>query len=496
MPSRRPISSIQTARLYDGNPKEPPGSTVLFWVFLGPPALLAVALALVAFFQPVSPPSLLPTPSSTPSSPLPSTTTSVATAHTTSSSDLQSLRLEVHRLQRQVQSNQLQCKKLEQAIASPQRKVRTVEAAIHTNQSKLALTLSELRDLRRRTQHALEKQATLQNVANGGALAEALDSLPQPAVALVVGLLGVYMILGPLSLFQGSAAFVGSTIGGLFTAGAVYFAWLNFRSAGAVHSLDEHSFVDAVCNLVDGRGVWMVYMLWFAFLCLGIWRYLNGFQCALYAVVDDVHMTKPGSGGRRFRVDMAKEQDIGQFIDQAALEEGDPYLLDNSQLRSAAAYIAFRNSQNMEDKDESRIVAYGSVVHGVDQGDGWLQVGDRYLPMVIRGVKVLILQQSEDADQNLEHWQSAGSVTMGAAQSQEAATPNQCSFEDLVREASNMNIHDRTPDQALLRAAWEASGTNVEVAVENLVQRLADQRPGSRATGSEGGRAGYAKTWN
>merc|ERR1719150_2206132 len=108
-------------------------------------------------------------------------------------------------------------------------------------------------------------------------------------------------------------------------------------------------------------------------------------------------------------------------MDEAALEVGDEYLLDNSQLQSSAAYIAYRYSKNMEDKDESRIAAYGSVVHGVDQGDGWLQVGDRYLPMVIRGVKVLILQQSEDAGQTLEHWQSTGSASMGATQTQEAA---------------------------------------------------------------------------
>jgi hypothetical protein len=237
----------------------------------------------------------------------------------------------------------------------------------------------------------------------------------------------------------------------------------------------------------------MVYLVWFAFLGLGIWRYLNGFEIALYAVVDEVHMTKAGPGGRRFRVDMAKEQNVGQSMDEAALEVGDEYLLDNSQLHSSASYIAYRFSKNMEDKDESRIAAYGSVVHGVDQGDGWLQVGNQYLPMVIRGVKVLILQKSEDASQRFEQGASA---SMLSAHADEASMSNQGSFEDLVRAASDMNIHDQTPDHAHLRSVWEASGTNLQVSIDNLVQSLADQRPGIPATGSKSGGAGYAKTWN
>lgn len=368
---------------------------------------------------------------------------------------------------------------------------------IRTNQSKLNLTESGLRDLRLRTWRALQKQARLKHELHRGPLAEALDSLPQLAVALVTGLLGAFMILGPHCVFQRSSAFVGSIVGSLFIAGTVDFASLNFRSTAAVHSLHENSFVDAICNLVGGSGLWMVYLVWFAFLGLGIWRYLNGFEIALYAVVDEVHMTKAGPGGRRFRVDMAKEQGLVQSMDEAALEVGDEYLLDNSQLQSSAAYIAYRFSKNMEDKDESRIAAYGSVVNGVDQGDGWLQVGNRYLPMVIRGVKVLIIQKLEDASQHFEHWQSARSGSMLSTQTEDAASSNQGgSFEDLVRAASDMNIHDQTPDHAHLRAVWEASGTNLQDSIENLVQSLGSGSRSGPTAGSSSGGARYAKTWN
>jgi len=33
--------------------------------------------------------------------------------------------------------------------------------------------------------------------------------------------------------------------------------------------------------------------------------------------------------------------------------------------------------------------AWGTTVAGVDQGDGWLKVGDQYLPMSINGTQVL-----------------------------------------------------------------------------------------------------------
>lgn len=394
-------------------------------------------------------------------------------------------------MQRQVQNKEVHCKELENATASSQQRLRIAEAATHTNQSKLALLEAGLRDLRRRTQRALDEQATLNDVLDGGAIAESLDNLPQWAVALVAGPLGVYMILGPHVVFQGSAACAGSIVGGLFIAGTIDFVQLNFRKVDGVHSRHEHSIVDAICNLVGGRGVWMVYVLWFAFFGLGMWRYINGFEIALYAVVDEVHMIKSGPGGRRFRV----EQDLGHSMDEeAALGVGEAYLLDNSQLQSKAAHIAYRFSKNIEDKDESRIAAYGSIVHGVDLGDGWLQVGNRYLPMAIRGVKVVILQRSEDSLQDSEHWQPAESSSAGAAQNREAATPNQSSFEDLVRLASNLNIHDQTPDHAYLRAAWESSGKDLQVAVEKLVQGLTDQRRGVPATASESSRASYAKT--
>lgn len=68
------------------------------------------------------------------------------------------------------------------------------------------------------------------------------------------------------------------------------------------------------------------------------------------------------------------------------------YLVDNSQIRSSAKGITFRRSPQLEDKDMTMLARWTSVVHGVDVGDSWVQVGDRFLPTQIGGVQVLFRQ--------------------------------------------------------------------------------------------------------
>jgi len=73
--------------------------------------------------------------------------------------------------------------------------------------------------------------------------------------------------------------------------------------------------------------------------------------------------------------------------------ERSEYLVDNSQLRTNMAGLAYRFSKRLEDTDPREVPAggppFGSTVTGVDLGDGWLKVGDRFLPMEIHGSRVL-----------------------------------------------------------------------------------------------------------
>lgn len=55
----------------------------------------------------------------------------------------------------------------------------------------------------------------------------------------------------------------------------------------------------------------------------------------------------------------------------------------------------------MFDKDGHHLATYGEIVHGSDEGDGWLRVGDRYLPMQLGGKPVLVLR--EEKSQTKQH---------------------------------------------------------------------------------------------
>ncbi|CAE7416500.1 dnaJ [Symbiodinium pilosum] len=67
------------------------------------------------------------------------------------------------------------------------------------------------------------------------------------------------------------------------------------------------------------------------------------------------------------------------------------YIVDNSDLQADAPGVAFRFSCRLEDRDDVRPVAqWGTIVTGEDKGDGWIQVGERFLPIEVGGKKVLL----------------------------------------------------------------------------------------------------------
>ncbi|CAK0853637.1 unnamed protein product [Prorocentrum cordatum] len=64
------------------------------------------------------------------------------------------------------------------------------------------------------------------------------------------------------------------------------------------------------------------------------------------------------------------------------------FLVDNSALKATTDGIAYRLSKQEEHRTNEK-AAWGTVVLGVDQGDGWLLVGSRYLPFHLKGATVL-----------------------------------------------------------------------------------------------------------
>ncbi len=64
------------------------------------------------------------------------------------------------------------------------------------------------------------------------------------------------------------------------------------------------------------------------------------------------------------------------------------YKIDNSTLNSETNGILYRSSKDLQAIADS-LAEWGSIVTGIDEGDGWLAVQDKYLPFQIRETTVL-----------------------------------------------------------------------------------------------------------
>mmetsp|Transcript_95545 Transcript_95545/g.179817 ORF Transcript_95545/g.179817 Transcript_95545/m.179817 type:complete len:1272 (+) Transcript_95545:143-3958(+) len=85
------------------------------------------------------------------------------------------------------------------------------------------------------------------------------------------------------------------------------------------------------------------------------------------------------------------------------------YRVDNSELDAKTHGMHFRLSKSEENKS-SIIVPWGTVVPGSDMGDGWLSVGQFYLPFEVNGARVLSssvpLGEAADPFETLERLQA------------------------------------------------------------------------------------------
>jgi len=73
----------------------------------------------------------------------------------------------------------------------------------------------------------------------------------------------------------------------------------------------------------------------------------------------------------------------------------EPYLVDNSLLKSTSRGIRYRHSPRLDDRDRSiKPAKFGSVVFGTLHDRLWLRVGPRFLPIWVQGVQVLIPELS------------------------------------------------------------------------------------------------------
>eukprot|EP00929_Paragymnodinium_shiwhaense_P109640 TRINITY_DN76118_c0_g1_i1.p1 TRINITY_DN76118_c0_g1~~TRINITY_DN76118_c0_g1_i1.p1 ORF type:complete len:396 (-),score=36.70 TRINITY_DN76118_c0_g1_i1:172-1359(-) len=70
-------------------------------------------------------------------------------------------------------------------------------------------------------------------------------------------------------------------------------------------------------------------------------------------------------------------------------EEQHSYVVDNSKLRSSAVGLTLRRSMDLSDKMKGNRVAWGSTIQGTPVDKDWIRVGEYFLPLRLRRVRVL-----------------------------------------------------------------------------------------------------------
>lgn len=67
------------------------------------------------------------------------------------------------------------------------------------------------------------------------------------------------------------------------------------------------------------------------------------------------------------------------------------YIVDNSSLRTSEAGLSFRRLPSLEELAKNlQLASFGSTVHGVPHVEGWIKVGDYFLPLEVMGHPVLL----------------------------------------------------------------------------------------------------------
>lgn len=147
---------------------------------------------------------------------------------------------------------------------------------------------AELRIARTAVNEERRKVAALQADLTGqvGLIVAAVDGIPgQGVLATVAGVLGMLAIVGPSSFTRGFLAIVGSTIAALFVAGCASF-YLNIARSPF--------WIDCLSNIVNSRGSFVENAFFLVFMCLGVARWVTGWECGIYETVDEVEMDDDG----------------------------------------------------------------------------------------------------------------------------------------------------------------------------------------------------------
>mmetsp|Transcript_11316 Transcript_11316/g.34980 ORF Transcript_11316/g.34980 Transcript_11316/m.34980 type:complete len:326 (+) Transcript_11316:102-1079(+) len=80
---------------------------------------------------------------------------------------------------------------------------------------------------------------------------------------------------------------------------------------------------------------------------------------------------------------------VEELEEEPAVHQLKQWLVDNSQLQHRGPGVKYRLSKERTNTG-LKYAAWGETLQGVDSGDGWVQVGDAYLPKEVNGKAVLV----------------------------------------------------------------------------------------------------------
>jgi len=191
--------------------------------------------------------------------------------------------------------------KLQERVLRLQRELQTLERTLRGQTVSVSSMVRALAEAKEELRHAQGRRSNTElalQVARHEAEKEHarllsagfwqwLEGWPcQWALGVAAAVLGTLGILGPAYFTRFFLALTGSSVGGMLMGASFTFL---IQEEPAAH------FLDSMGALAEGSGAASGYWLWMVGLAVGFIRWFVGFECALYAYVDEVHVDDSGS---------------------------------------------------------------------------------------------------------------------------------------------------------------------------------------------------------
>lgn len=132
----------------------------------------------------------------------------------------------------------------------------------------------------------------------------------------------------------------------------------------------------------------------------------------------------------------------------------DIYIADRRGLAAKTHGLAYRRSKREDDKLDE-ILQWGSFTTGIDEGDGWLRVGDKFLPFRLDGQAVLLKHSREMRPREAT---SCSGCFSGLPKVSPVSSPSQTSRQ--AREASQQKVQstvEKVVCKPEVQAPWNST---------------------------------------